>query len=246
MYDNKRKGSESMRKRVFFVLVLALLLTYSALASASSPQSFTIQVQASGVVVVPPNKAQLWVGVETDAETPKAALDTANEVIGRLLDIFGQYTTPQLVKTHEFSMYANEQWDETVSKFVARGYSVRHVFEVHLLDLDRVPSFLDDVTNAGANVMYGLQYNMFDYREPRAEAMKKAMEEAWWKAGAIAEANSATGLVLENVNEEMYVYNPEVSLASLVDEDSDAGFAQFPLQVTATVTATFRAFLPEN
>ncbi|HAN95490.1 MAG: SIMPL domain-containing protein [Limnochordia bacterium] len=234
-----------MRRSVLLMLTLVLLLTFTAAASAS-PRSFTIQVQASGVVTVPPTKAQLWVGAKSDGQTAQEALGQSNEAVERLLEVFSKYTAPELVKTSEFTMYQNEQWDEETGQFVPTGFSVRHVFEVQILDLTRVAAFLDEATQAGANIIYGLSYGVQDYRRPKEEAFKRAMDEVWWKAGIIAEANSAQELILEAV-EETYYYGTDYSSMGLEAMSAQEGsFAPGQLQITATVSATFRAYLPEE
>lgn len=234
-----------MRLRVLSVLALVLLLAQSAVAS-TIPESFTIQVQASGMVIVAPTKAQLWVGAKVDGETAEEALNSSNEVMGRLVEVLSQYTSPDLVKTSEFSMYQNETWDDETGQFIPVGFSVRHVFEVHILDLDSVAPFLDEATKAGANVIYGLQYGVQNYRPHKADAFRTAMDEAWWKARIIAEANSAQELVLESV-EETYYYGSEYAGMGMEQmAQRDGSFVPGQLQITAAVTATFRAYLPEE
>ncbi len=234
-----------MRKKLLVVLGLALLLTQTGLAAAA-PQSFTIQVQASGQMVTPPTKAMLWVGVNAEGLTAKEALDHSKEVTEQLLELFSQYTSPELIKTSEFTMYQNERWNEELNRFTTEDFTVRHVYEVHILDLDSVAAFLDDATQAGANIIYGLQYGVHDHHTAKELAFKKAMEEAWWKARVIAEANGAQNLVLEAVEEASYSYGSEY--VSAVDMAAKEAGTLIPgqLQITATLNATFRAFVSEE
>ena len=105
-----------MRLRV--LSVLALVLPSPSRLWPAIPESFTIQVQASGMVMVAPTKAQLWVGAKVDGETAEEALNSSNEVMGRLVEVLSQYTSPDLVKTSEFSMYQNETWDDETGQFI--------------------------------------------------------------------------------------------------------------------------------
>lgn len=234
-----------MRRSVLLMLALVLLLAYPAQAGAS-PESFTIQVRTSGAVMVAPTKAQLWVGAKSDGPSAEEALAASHAVVERLLEVFSRYTPAEQVKTSEFTMYQNEQWDEETRQFVPEGFSVRHVFEVHILDLNTVASFLDEATQAGANIIYGLQYGVQDHHPAKEQAFKTAMKEAWWKAQVIAEANQAQGLVLESVEEVDY-YGSEYSTGELeMEAGQGSTFAPGQLQITAAISATFRAYLPEN
>ena len=140
-------------------------------------------------------------------------------------------------------MYQKERWDDAERKSVPDGFTVRQVFEVQIADLTKVATFLDQATAAGANIIYGLQYGVQDYRTPKDEAFKRAMEDAWWKAGLLATANGASDLVLESV-EETYFYGPEYASEgiSLVTEKADV-FMPGQLKVSVSVNATFRADL---
>lgn len=233
-----------MQRRVWVVFTLIVLLTtFHGFASASD-DTFTVKVQATGLVRVPPTKAQMWIGAKTDGNTAKEALNSSNEVVQNLIDVFSQFTSPELVKTSEFNMYQRERWDDATQQSVPEGFTVRHVFEVQILDLTQVATFLDLLTQAGANIIYGLQYGIQDYQPPREEAFKRALEEAWWKAGIIAEANSAKNLVLEDV-EETHFYGTNYSNETIVLENELAdSFMPGQLQVSASIVATFRAELP--
>lgn len=229
------------RVSVVFTLVVVLLTAFSGFASASCDDTFRIRVQATGLVLVSPTKAQMWVGATTDGDTAQEALTRNNEVIEDLVEIFTEFTSPELIKTSEFNMYQRERWDEATRRSIPEGFTVRHVFEVQILDLKAVAPFLDEVTQSGANIIYGLQYGVQDYRPAREGAFKRAMEDAWWKAGILADANFADNLVLELV-EETYQYGVEHGneKMSLIEEKTDS-FMPGQLQVSVHIQATFKA-----
>lgn len=236
-----------MQRKGWLGLTLAMmfLVVFAGFASAS-PDTFTIQVQATGRVSVAPTKAQMWVGAKTDGITAEETLVSSNETIDELVEIFAQFTSPQFIKTSEFNMYQRERWDDEIRQSIPEGFTVRHVFEVHILDLTQVAAFLDEITHAGANIIYGLQYGIQDHRPPQEAAFNQAMKEARWKAGLLAEANEASNLVLESV-EETYQYGMEYGGAggNAADELADS-FMPGQLQISANILATFRAELPNH
>ncbi len=230
------------RSLLVSLLALVLLISFMGVASAST-ESFNIKVQGTGDVRVSPTKVQMWIGAQTDGNTAERALAQSNEITQGLIRVFSQFAPPEVIKTSEFNMYQKERWDDVERKSVPDGFTVRQVFEVQIADLTKVATFLDQATAAGANIIYGLQYGVQDYRTPKEEAFKRAMEDAWWKAGLLATANGSSDLVLESV-EETYFYGPEYASEgiSLVTEKADV-FMPGQLKVSVSVNATFRADL---
>ncbi len=235
-----------MQRKVRLVTVLLVVLLFAAFsAQADDSDSFTIKVQAQGIVYVSPTKAQMWVGAKTDGDTAEEALTMSNEVMAEIIAIVGKYTEPDLVRTSEFNMYQKERWDDLTGQSVPEGFTLRHVFEVQILDLKKVAPFLDEVTQAGANIIYGLQYGVQDNRTPREEAYKRALEEAWWKARLIAEANGARDLILEDVEEGYYYASSyEIEGISMTGGQLDS-YMPGQLQISASLQATFKAELDD-
>ena len=234
-----------MQRKVWVVLLLLVVLLTGFSAFAHASDTFTVQVQAAGVVYVPPTKAQMWIGAKTDGTTAAETLTNSNAVMQEITNIVQEFTAPELVRTSEFNMYQKERWDDATQQSIPEGFTLRHVFEVQIQDLTKVAPFLDQVTQAGANIIYGLQYGVADFRTPREEAYRRAMDEAWWKAGLLADNNGASNLVLESV-EESYFYGGEFDTAGLgaAAELADS-FMPGQLQISVNIVAKFRAELPE-
>lgn len=221
------------------LLVLFCLLPVNTVLA----ESFNIKVQGTGDVRVVPTKVQMWIGAQMDGDTAEQALTKSNETSQAIIKVFSQFSPTEEIKTSEFHMYQRERWDEEERKSVPDGFSVRQVFEVQITNLSEVGTFLDQAASAGANIMYGLQYGVQDYRTPKQEAFKLAMKDAWWKAELLAEANGAHDLVLESV-EETYYFGAEYGSesANLGSAKSDP-FMPGQLKVSVSVNAIFRAEL---
>lgn len=239
-----------MQRKVWvqLLLIVMLLTAFSTLGNAiasASPETFTIQVQATGTVYATPTKAQMWVGAKTDGLTAEETLTNSNQAMQDIIKIISEFTSPELVRTSEFNMYQKERWDEVGQQSIAEGFTLRHVFEVQILDLTKVAPFLDRVTQAGANIIYGLQYGVQDNRTPREEAYRRAMDEAWWKANLLATTNGADKLILESV-EESYYYGSafDVDGTSIAQGELNS-FMPGQLQISVNLQATFRARLTD-
>lgn len=241
-YSITKKEVVRVAKRMLLVSTIFLVLISLTSASAYA-EGFAIKVQGTGDVRVAPTKVQMWLGAQTDGDTAEQALSKNNDTIQSIIKVFAQFASPEAIKTSEFNMYQRERWDEDERKSMPDGFTVRQVFEVQIMDISNIGAFLDQVAGAGANIIYGLQYGVQDYRTPKQEAFKLAMEDAWWKARLLAEANGASDLVLESV-EETYYYGSEFGSAatSLMAEKSDT-FMPGQLRVSVSLNATFRGKL---
>ncbi|HHT73947.1 MAG TPA: SIMPL domain-containing protein [Firmicutes bacterium] len=234
-----------MLRKALGLLIVTFILASAAGVYAAEPEtaSFTIKVQSSGDVRVTPDMAQMWIGVQTDAETASEALAENNRIVGRLTEIFVQYTRPEVVKTSEFNLYRRERWDSETQRSVPDGFTIRHVFEVAVFDLEKVAQLMDDITAAGANIIYGLQYGLQEPSTARAEAYANAVAKAKEQAQALAEAAGGTTPVLEKL-EETYYYGPVYAAegGAGVSENATA-FMPGQLKVSVSIEATFRSQL---
>lgn len=234
-----------MLRKMLGLLAAVLILAGSAAAVAAEPEtaSFTIKVQASGDVRVTPDMVQMWIGVQTDADTAGEALAENNRVVARLTEIFLKYTKPEVVKTSEFNLYRRERWDNESQRSVPDGFTIRHVFEVTLFELDKVAQLMDDITAAGANIVYGLQYGLQEPSKARAQAYANAVANAKQQAQALAEAAGGTPPVLERLDE-TYYYGPSYAAegGAGVSEHATA-FMPGQLKVSVAIEATFRSQL---
>ena len=66
---------------------------------------------------------------------------------------------------------------------------------------------IDEVTEAGANIIYGLQYGVQNDDEARAQAYASAVAKAKRQAQALAAAAGGSSPVIERI-EETYYYGP--------------------------------------
>jgi uncharacterized protein YggE len=237
-----------MLRKFFSILAIVVLLVSIPLASASADDdsAFAIKVQATGDVRVTPDMAQIWIGVQTDAETASEALRENNRIVSQMTEIFLKYTKPEVVKTSEFNLYRRERWDSESQTSVPDGFTIRHVFEVAVFDLGAVASLIDEVTEAGANIIYGLQYGVQNDDEARAQAYASAVAKAKRQAQALAAAAGGSSPVIECI-EETYYYGPSYAAegGAGVSEQATA-FMPGQLKITVSIDATFRSELTEG
>lgn len=181
-----------MNKKFSFIIlslmVLGLLASCTPAASPPSPENIrSLNVTGTGRVVVVPDIATINIGVRTEAEVVIDALEgnTAQaNAISRVLQALG--IAERDIQTSNFNVYPAERYDPMTGQIEGRYFVVENTVNVTVRDLSSLGEVLSAVVDAGANSIYGINFNIEDREAAIAEARKLAIEDARNKAEAIA------------------------------------------------------------
>lgn len=149
----------------------------------------TVSVSGQGMVNVPPDTAQVTVGIdvirpdlaEAQAEASKQATDVIDAVkaVGvKAADI----------QTANYSVNIMRDYSEGGDPTKITGFEVMNQVLVTIRDVNNVGKLLDAVVSAGANSIYGVTFFVDDTRPFSADARKLAVEDATTRAQQLAEA----------------------------------------------------------
>ncbi len=170
--------------------VCALLVLPFAIPAQDAPQ-LTHVVRASGEATVnaKPDRAQISIGVVTQASTAQGAAEQNATQTGDVLDklrpalgVGGQ------VKTTGYSISADYKYSNDGSAPKLIGYRASNTVLVTLDDLAAVGKIIDTATHAGANDINGITFMLRNDEAARAQALAEAAAKARASAEAIAEA----------------------------------------------------------
>ena len=215
-------------------MVLGLLASCTPAASPPSPENIrTLNVTGTGRVIVVPDIATINIGVRTEAEVVIDALEgnTAQaNAISRVLQALG--IAERDIQTSNFNVYPAERYDPMTGQIEGRYFVVENTVNVTVRDLSSLGEVLSAVVDAGANSIYGINFNIEDREAAIAEARKLAIEDARNKAEAIAgEAGVRLGDLM-SIN----VYSSSVPFAYY--DAKGAGFAEAEAVPVAAGTLT--------
>ncbi|MGH9582215.1 MAG: SIMPL domain-containing protein, partial [Bryobacteraceae bacterium] len=168
---------------------LPAIFLFAAIAAAQEPAKTLHIVRASGeaTITAKPDRAQISLGVETNASTAEAAasqnavqstklLDAIKHVLGSAGGIAtSQYALAPVYKNNE-------------GETVLAGYRADNTVVVKTGDLALVAKILDVATQAGANNVEGIAFTLRDDEAVRARALAQAAQRARANAEAIARA----------------------------------------------------------
>ncbi len=222
------------------VLAALLLLAAAALAGVgwpegaraveAAPGSDTVTVTGAGSVTSIPDTAVLSLGVESRADTAKAAI-AANAAEMRRVIAAIQGAGGREVGTQSVSLTSI-----VGENSVVKGYSASNVVSV-TIDVGRAGAVIDAAVAAGANQVYGPSLSSGDQRKLYLKALEAAVADARAKAQVLAASSGRSLGKVETVTESGG-FEP-VPLMSKAAADSGTPVEAGAQQTNASVTVTF-------
>lgn len=184
------------------VMVLGLLAACSPFQVADGNQNIrSLNVSGTGRVTLVPDIATINIGVRTESEKVTDALDgntaQANAISNVLQDLGVEEKD---IQTSNFNVYPTERYDPMTGQVEGRYFVVENTVNVTVRNLSSLGEVLSAVVEAGANTIYGINFNVDDRNAAIAEARQLAIADAQAKAQTIAEAAGVQLGELININ----------------------------------------------
>lgn len=209
---------------VFSVMTLAAVSSSSARAQAAPATPPQIVVSANGEVVISPDRANIQLGVETQARTAALAAADNNRKQTAVLNAIKALGIPaSAITTSNYSVAPVQRWDEKERKTVIDGYRVSNIVVVNVAKIDQSGAVIDAALANGANRVAGLTFELTDPSKAREEAITKAVAQARREAEVAAKAagGSLGGLLELTVNSyEQPRPVPMFAMAKMANQDA--------------------------
>ena len=189
---------------VVSALVTPVLATQAA-AQLSMPQPPPqIVVSGRGEVQVAPDRAQVQVGMETQAKTAVLASQENNRKQAAILAAIRALGIPaSQIQTLNYSVMPIQRYDEKTQRVVIDGYQVSNIVQVVTDKIEQAGPIIDAALTNGGNRVAGLDFLVKDRAKAQETALTKAVESARRQAEVAARA--AGGQIAEllelNINE---------------------------------------------
>ena len=218
---------------VLALAAVAVAATLPGSASSAAADEGGITVQGTASVASVPDRAEISFGVESQAQTAKAALAANASEMRRLLaalrsagatDIRTQYVSlsPRLGEQNE-----------------VQAYVATNSVSVTIKQLARAGAVIDAAVDAGANQVYGPTLSRGDQSDLYAQALKAAVANARESAQALAAAANVSLGRVTAVIEGGGAPAPMPFAAAKAEDAGSTPIEGGTQQVSATVTVTF-------
>lgn len=169
---------------VAIVAFFALLFLYTRFAgplefsinSITTNKTDNFTVTGTGKVEVKPDLAVLNAGVTSQGATIKATQDVLNKAINNVNDaVKKQGVDPKDIQTSNYSL--NPIYDYRSGQKIT-GYQGNANLTIKIRNLDKAGNIIEAATNAGANQLGGLTFEIADKTKAENEAREKAVAQA--------------------------------------------------------------------
>ena len=191
--------------------VFAALFLYSkfgsplplSVTSVVTQKSDVFSVNGVGETVAKPDIAYVTAGVESQGSNVsqvQSEVNAKNAAIAEAMKRLG--ISEDDIKTANYSIYPT--YDYTNGRQSITGYNARTSLRVKIRDIDRVNEVVDAATNAGANSVGGVTFDVDNREEAIREAREKAVADAKKKAEEAARVAGFSLGKLINYSENEY------------------------------------------
>ncbi|MBO8141297.1 MAG: SIMPL domain-containing protein [Firmicutes bacterium] len=211
-------------------------------AAAQQPVPGELRVTGTGEVAVAPDRATVGLAVVGRADEAPAAQADMNLQLNRVLDALQAFGLPEgAVRTRDFSL--NPRWNYNDGTPQLIGYEARTRLEVDLDDLPRLGELIQALVDAGVPEVNEIRYGIKESREVLAEAMRRAAEDAQWRAEVLAGALGQRIAGIVEVQQAGQTGTQPVPISMRTAQAAGEAAPVFPpdeLTVRAQVTVVYR------
>lgn len=235
--------------RKLLTLLLAALLGLGALTACvtttTNPESpHTISVNGAGTAYGSPDLATAQIGVQSRDPDPARAVEENNQKMTAIIAALkGLGVDETDIQTTNFSVQYQQDYDpQTGQAQETFTYIVDNTVNVTIRDLTQLGDVLGKAVSAGANSIYGVNFNVSDPAKLEAEARDKAMADAKARAEQLAQAAGVTLGEPLSINE--YASGPVYAAVEVAYGKGGGGAAPVPvstgqMQITLDVSITY-------
>jgi uncharacterized protein YggE len=208
--------------------------------------SDTITVVGEATVSGTPDEVVLSLTVESDGETPAAAMNKNSDAMAEVLRrLDREGVDGSDIETANVSVYPVRTYNPETGEERLTGYRAQNSITVTLANAEQVSKVLSAAVEEGVNIFSGPVWRLADDTETVAEALRNAIENARTKAEAMADAQGVElgDVITMSENRVQVPVYPLYTDAAIREQAAgsvvDTPISAASIDVTATVTVAY-------
>ena len=198
-----------------------------------------VRTTGEATVAVKPDRAQIDVGVVTQADTSGAAVQqNAQKLESTLSNLRKLLGADADIKTVSYSVTPNYRYPKEGGEPTITGYTATNIVRLTVDDLAKVGSVIDTATQGGSNRIQNLQFTLKDDSIVKSQALREAARKARASAQALASALDLRVVRVISVTEAGAPVVPVRDVAFARAETASTPIEPGTIEVTASVVLT--------
>src|SRR5688500_5534741 len=174
------KGIRTMKFAKLLFANAALVMILGVVQAAAQTQPIpklppSIRTTGEATVTARPDRAQIDVGVVTQADTSQNAVSQnaqkLESTLARLRQLLGANAD---IKTISYNVTPNYRYPKEGGEPTIAGYTATNIVRVTLDDLTKVGNVIDTASQAGSNRIQNLRFMLKDEGPVQAQALREA------------------------------------------------------------------------
>ncbi len=203
-----------------------------------------IVTSAQGEAQYTPDRAHIYIGVQTRAKTAQeAGAENAKKQEAVIAAIQSLGVPKERISTVNYSVYPEQQYNPQQGDKEPRivGYNVQNTVRVDIHDISKVGALIDAALSKGANNINSLDFYASNQDSTRRQALAEAVERARGDAEALARgAGGQLGELIELSSAPGFNPPRPVPYMAMARAESMSATPVAPGEQTLTVTVTAR------
>jgi uncharacterized protein YggE len=186
---------------VSVLLVMSILFSACASEKPATPQTpRTLSVNGSAQASLTPDIAYISVGVHTENKSATESVDANNAQVQQIVDaLVGKGVDAKDMLTTNFSISPQDEWSPDGQK-IGTKFVVDNTIYITLRDISKIGDILGAAVEAGANNVYGIQFDVSDKTALLASTRQAAVENARKQAEELAQAAGVSLGEVQNIS----------------------------------------------
>jgi len=220
-----------------FISLILFAVTAAAQDVTGEKLPPSIRTNGDAVVTAKPDRAEIDIGVVTQADSSQAAASQNAQKLETVLTKLKTLIGPNAdIKTISYSLSPNYRYPTGGGEPTITGYTATNVVRVTLDDLTQVGKVIDTATGSGANRIQSLRFTLKDSQAVEAQALTQAAVEARKKADTLAAALNLRIIRVLSVSESSPVVVPVRDVAYARAETASTPIEPGTIEVRANVS----------
>jgi uncharacterized protein YggE len=175
------------------------------LSMSSQTQPFytpirTLSINGIGKIVLVPDMAYINIGVRNEDVDVTSALAINNDMAKRIADALkAKGVEEKDVQTTNFNVYPSQKYDN-FGNITSTAFVVENTINIKVNKLADLGSLLDEAIRAGANNIYGIQFDIKDRQTVLDQARDLAIKDAQARAQSVASVAGVELGLIQSIN----------------------------------------------